>query len=146
MIEQTFAVALTIPDNEAFTAREAIRRLGLAVGEVKRADIWIFEVDEAHAAGLAAVVATLETIFNPNKHRLEERAAAAPLPGEVWIAPRDESRATTVAGRSLPGVQAIRHATAWRLVDENGRDVAPAVLDRAVDEFLCNPAFQKARR
>ena len=141
----TFAVSLTIPDNEAFTACEALARRGLPVDAVERADIWRFEVDPAHADGLRRDVATLETIFNPNKHRLKERSSGVPAPGEVWIAPSDESAARTVAGRALPGVSAIRRATAWRL-RAAGTDVPPAVLDRAVAEFLCNPAFQKVLR
>jgi phosphoribosylformylglycinamidine (FGAM) synthase PurS component len=146
MTEKTFSVALTIPDNEAFTARETLRRMGLPVADVQRADIWTFEVDDAAAATLAATVATMETMFNPNKHRLQERANAAPHIGEVWIGPRDETPATAIGGRAIPGVGAIRRCTAWRLLDERGADVAADVLERATSEFLCNPAFQKARR
>jgi hypothetical protein len=140
----TFAVALTIPDNEAFTAYEALVRMGLPLEAIERADIWRFDVDAAHAEALRRDLPTIETIFNPNKHRLEERVDDAPAPGEVWVAPRDEPRSTTVAGRTLPGVSAIRRATAWR-VRAAGAD-SDAVLDRAVTEFLCNPAFQKVLR
>jgi hypothetical protein len=139
---RTFAVSLTIPDNEAFTALETLGRLGIDTSRVVRADIWIFEGELD--AGLAATIGSIETIHNPNKHRLTERQADRPEPGEVWIAPRDEAPATLVAGRALPGVRAIVRRTAWRLLDDQGRDVAPAVLDRAVETFLCNPAFQVA--
>jgi len=142
MITLTVAITLTIPDNEAFTAAEALSRMGLPVERLERADIWRFEVDPAQAAALQRELPTIETIFNPNKHRLDVRANDTPVPGEVWIAPRDESAATTVAGRALPGVTAIRRATAWRLGVAAG-EVAPGLLDRAVAEFLCNPAFQK---
>jgi phosphoribosylformylglycinamidine (FGAM) synthase PurS component len=144
MATLAFAVVLTIPDNEAFTAYEALARMGLPIEAIERADIWRFEVDAAHADTLRRELATIETIFNPNKHRLEERDGDAPAPGEVWVAPRDEARTTTVAGRTLPGVSAIRRATAWR-VRATGAD-SDAVLDRAVTEFLCNPAFQKVLR
>jgi hypothetical protein len=43
-------------------------------------------------------------------------------------------------------VRGIVRRTAWRLLDEHGADVAPNVLDRATETFLCNPAFQKAIR
>jgi len=142
---RTFAVTLTIPDNEAFTAYETLGRLGIPAARVVRADIWQFDVDGAGAADdLARTVASIETIHNPNKHRLAERASDRPAPGEVWIAPRDEAPATTVAGRAIHGVRAIRRRTAWRLLDDAGHDVAPADLDRAVETFLCNPAFQVA--
>lgn len=144
MTTRTFAVSLTIPDNEAFTAFETLGRLGVPAARVVRSDIWLFEVDEAAASDLTATVSSIETIYNPNKHRLVERGSDRPDPGEVWIAPRDEAPATQVAGRPIPGVRAIRRRTAWRLLDEAGRDAAPGVLDRAVETFLCNPAFQVA--
>lgn len=140
---RAFAVSLTIADNEAFTARETLGRLGVAVARVVRSDIWLFDTDGA-ADGLAATIASIETIHNPNKHRLAERSADRPASGEVWIAPRDEAPARLVAGRSIAGVLGIRRCTAWRLLDDSGADVAPAVLDRAVETFLCNPAFQVA--
>jgi hypothetical protein len=45
---------------------------------------------------------------------------------------------------SIPGVHAVRRRVAWQLLDESGSIVAPNVLERAVETFLCNPAFQKA--
>ncbi|HEV2642932.1 MAG TPA: hypothetical protein VGT98_09505 [Candidatus Elarobacter sp.] len=142
---RTFAVTLTIPDNEAFTALETLDRLGLPVARVVRADIWQFDADD-DAGDLASVIASIETIHNPNKHRLAERESDRPAPGEVWIAPSDEAPASSVAGRRIPGVRAIRRRTAWRLLDDSGRDVAPTTLDRAVETFLCNPAFQVATK
>jgi hypothetical protein len=140
---RTFAVTLTIPDNEAFTAYETLSRLGIAVARVVRADIWLFDVD-ASAGDLAATIASIETIHNPNKHRLAERGSDRPAPGEVWVAPRDEAKAMSVAGRAIPGVRAIRRRTAWRLVDDEGADVPSTELVRAIESFLCNPAFQVA--
>jgi hypothetical protein len=140
---RAFAVTLTIPDNEAFTAYETLSRLGIAVARVVRADIWLFDVD-ASAGDLAATIASIETIHNPNKHRLAERGSDRPAPGEVWVAPRDEAEATLVAGRAIPGVRAIRRRTAWRLVDDEGADVPSTELVRAIESFLCNPAFQVA--
>lgn len=141
---RTFAVSLTIPDNEAFTAFETLARLGVPVARVVRSDIWSFDVDERAAGDLAATIGSIETISNPNKHRLVERSAEGPEAGEVWIAPRDEAPATQVAGRPIPGVRAIRRRTAWRLLDDAGHDVVPEIRFRAVETFLCNPAFQVA--
>lgn len=140
---RTFAVTLTIPDNEAFTAYETLARLGIPVARVVRADIWQFETP-ADAPHLAGAVASIETIHNPNKHRLAERESDRPASGEVWIASRDEAPATAVGGRAIPGVSAIRRRTAWRLLDDAGRDIPQSELDRAVETFLCNPAFQIA--
>lgn len=142
---RTFAVSLTIPDNEAFTALETLGRLGIPVGRVVRAEIWQFDADDA-AGDLATTIASIETIHNPNKHRLAERESDRPAAGEVWIAARDEAPTTRVAGRAIPGVRGIRRRTAWRLLDDKGGDVAPAALDQAVETFLCNPAFQVAIR
>jgi len=146
MTTRAFAVSLTIPDNEAFTAHETLARLGVTAARVARSDIWLFEADDGAAAGLREAVASIETIFNPNKHRLVERASAKPEPGEVWIAARDEAPATLVGGRAIPGVRAIRRRTGWRLYDDEGRPVSEATLARAVETFLCNPAFQEALR
>jgi hypothetical protein len=140
---RTFAISLTIPDNEAFTAYETLDGLGVPVARVVRSDIWQFDVD-GDAGDLALRVASIETIHNPNKHRLAVRESDRPAPGEVWIAPRDEAPTDLVAGRTIPGVRAVRRRTAWRLLDDAGRDVASAELDRAVETFLCNPAFQVA--
>ena len=140
---QTFAVTLTIPDNEAFTAFETLDGLGIPVARVARADIWQFDVDET-AGDLGATIGSIETIHNPNKHRLVERPSNEPQSGEVWIAPRDESETTAVPGRAVRGVRSVRRRTSWRLQDESGRDVPREQLDRAVETFLCNPAFQVA--
>ncbi len=144
VLEKAFAVALTIPDNEAFTALETLRRLGFVLGGVRRADIWSFEVDAPAAAALADTIATIETLFNPNKHEIAERPGARPQAGEVWIAPFDDPGVGSIGRGSIPGVHAVRRRVAWQLLDESGSIVAPNVLERAVETFLCNPAFQKA--
>jgi hypothetical protein len=151
MDQRTFAVALTIPDNEAFTALETLRRLGLRIGGVRRADIWTFDVDAAAADGLGETIAAVETIFNPNKHEIAERLGSRPLRGEVWIVAREEdvgdkgpATGVRVGGRVIPGVRSVRRRVGWQLLDEVGNLVDPAVLDAAVETFLCNPAFQKA--
>jgi hypothetical protein len=141
----TFAVSLTIPDNEAFTAYETLARLGLPVARVTRAEIWQLDGDPPRE-DLQRTVASIEAIYNPNKHRLVARDANGPAPGEVWIAPRDEAPAARVAGRAIPGVRDVRRRVAWRLLDDAGRDLASGYLDRAVEMFLCNPAFQVALR
>jgi hypothetical protein len=146
LVERAYVVTLTIPDNEAFTALTALGRIGIAASAAIRSDVWIATVDETHVAALDAAVGTIETIYNPNKHRLEVRTDALPRAGEVWITAHDETPATTVAGRTVAGVRGIVRRTAWRLLDENGADVPASVLDRATETFLCNPAFQKAIR
>ena len=146
IVEKTFAVALTIPDNEAFTARETLRRLGVPVAHVRRATIWTFHVDAGAADELGARIAELETICNPNKHELTERPSGRPAAGEVWIATCDEAPLTRIGGRAIAGVRQIDRKVAWQLIDESGSLGDAALLDRAVETFLCNPAFQKAIR
>ena len=65
MTQRAVAIGLKIPDNTAFTAAVALRRLGIAVERVERSEIWFFE-DEGGA--LIERVKADETIFNPNKH------------------------------------------------------------------------------
>jgi hypothetical protein len=145
-IERAYVVSLTIPDNEAYTALTTLARMGLGVERAVRADVWLVVLDPARTAAFDTLVPTLEGIFNPNKHRLEIRSEAAPRAGEVWITSRDERPAITIGGRSVAGVVSVRRLTAWRLLDANGTDVPPAILERATEMFLCNPAFQEARR
>ena len=95
-------------------------------------------------AALDRTIATIETIYNPNKHRLEVRPDARPRTGEVWIAARDETPALTVAGRTVDGLRSLVRRTAWRLLGTNGADVPAATLAAATETFLCNPAFQEA--
>lgn len=145
-IARAYVITLTIPDNEAFTALTTLARMGLPVDAAVRSDVWIATVDAASAAALDAAIGTIETIYNPNKHRLEVRSDVEPRPGEVWITARDETPAITVGGRAVNGVRGIVRRTAWRLLDGHGADVPASVLDRATESFLCNPAFQKAIR
>ncbi len=149
MIARAFEVALTIPDNEAYTALVALQRMGIACAAVRRADVWVFDVDDGAAGGLEATVRDIETIYNPNKHRLLPLADARPQSGEVWIG-EDEPHAppapVRIAGRTLAGVSAVRRFTAWRLEDAEGRPVATTEVDRAVATLLCNPAFQRTIR
>ena len=145
-VERAYVITLTIPDNEAFTALTTLARLGLPVETAVRSDIWVATVEAGAAAALDLEVATIETIYNPNKHRLEVREDAGPRPGEVWITARDETPAITVAGRTVAGLRGIVRRTGWRLLDEGGGDVPPDVLAAATEQFLCNPAFQKALR
>jgi hypothetical protein len=146
VVERAYVVTLTIPDNEAFTALTTLARMGLAVETAVRSDVWIASVDAEHAAALDGTITTIETVYNPNKHRLEVREDARPRSGEVWITAHDETPAITIAGRTVDGVRGIVRRTSWRLLDQHGADVPAAVLDRATESFLCNPAFQKALR
>ncbi len=143
-VERAYVVSLTIPDNEAYTALTTLARMRLAVDAVVRADVWVVTVDSDRVPAIDALVPTIEGIFNPNKHRLEIRSDAAPRSGEVWIMARDETPTITIGGRVVDGVRGASRRTAWRLLDADGRDVAPAVLGQATETFLCNPAFQKA--
>ena len=146
LVERAYVITLTIPDNEAFTALTTLARMGLPVDAVVRSDVWIATVEAGRVAALDGTIGTIETIYNPNKHRLEIRSDTRPRPGEVWITAHDETPAITVAGRTVEGVRGIVRRTAWRLLDERGADVPAGVLDRATESFLCNPAFQKAIR
>jgi hypothetical protein len=145
-VERVYVITLTIPDNEAFTALTTLARIGLPVETAVRSDVWIATVDVQHVAALDGTIETIETIYNPNKHRLEIRSDTKPRPGEVWITAHDETPTITVAGRTVTGLQGIVRRTAWRLLDERGADVPAGILDHATESFLCNPAFQKALR
>lgn len=116
MPTRVVAVRLKIPDNEAATALATLRRLGVALAGLERAEIvWLAPGQEAE--------------FNPNKHAVTELESAHPREGETWI---EET------GR--PG-----RAIAWRLFGNDGRPVAHDVVEFAANLLLCNPAIEKAR-
>jgi hypothetical protein len=120
------AIALKIPDNAAYTALVALRRLGVAVDHVERSEIYFFDDFEDENA-LRQRVTNDETIFNPNKHRMTVLEKNAPTEGEVWIV--SESGASTIA---------------WTLQTANGLPVSRVILDMAIERLLCNPAIDRA--
>jgi len=141
-------ISLKIPDNTADTALATLVRLGIALGAVRRADVWQFTVDERVPADeFLERVARIETIFNVNKHAIALVEAEGPGTGEVWIGEIDES--IPADGGELmrqfgEGVTSVRHRTAWRLLDRGQQRAPAAVVRRAAQALLCNPAFQKA--
>jgi hypothetical protein len=130
-----FAISLKIPDNEAYTALVALRRLRVAADRVERAEIYLFD-DAEDLDALRQRIVSDESIFNPNKHRLSVLAEAAPRDGEVWIEPLDRRR-VYVEGRRMVAI-------AWRLFNSDGAPVERAVLDMAIERLLCNPAIDRA--
>jgi hypothetical protein len=139
-------VALSIPDNEALTALATLQRLGVPVDALTRADLYRCDVEEDAGHDLLATLRSLESIFNPNKHRIALRTGTAPLAGEVWIDALDALDPLDGLdwGRALPGIRRLERSTAWRLFDRDGSPTAASVVTAAVETLLCNPAFQKA--
>ncbi|HZT11863.1 MAG TPA: hypothetical protein VFA29_03635, partial [Candidatus Baltobacteraceae bacterium] len=45
MTMRAAAIRLKIPDNEAYTALAALRRLGVQAGRVERSQIWVLDDD-----------------------------------------------------------------------------------------------------
>jgi hypothetical protein len=127
---RAIAISLKIPDNTAYTALVALRRLGVVAEAVDRSDIYIFD-DGGDVASLVARVKSDERIFNPNKHRLTVLDTDGPRTGETWIA------------RTNEGAQRDRFV-AWRLFDAQGEPVTQAVLAAAADRLLCNPSIERA--
>jgi hypothetical protein len=127
-VNRAVAIALKIPDNTAYTAGVALRRLGVGVERVERSEIRFFD-DGGNAAALVKRVEADATIFNPNKHRAIVLSESRPRPGEVWI-------------ESLDG--APRKVTAWRLFDVRGEPLSSGDLHAAAERLLCNPAIERA--
>jgi hypothetical protein len=130
MTRRAVSIGLKIPDNTAYTALVALRRLGVEVDRVERSEIRFFD-DAGSIETLMRRIMADETIFNPNKHRLTVLEDSVPRAGEVWIEPL--------------GLGTTRGAfVAWRLSDGQGRPVDRSVLLAAVDRLLCNPAVERA--
>ena len=135
----TIAIKLKIPDNTAYSALTALRRLGVNVTVVERAEIWQF-AGPGSSEDVAASVRRNELLFNPNKHVLEVLESPEPRTGETWItslAGPDETQGSSAKA-------AARHYVGWRLFDENGKPAKKTVVQDAIKKLLCNPAIERA--
>ncbi len=126
----TIAIKLKIPDNTAYSALTALRRLGVDVARVERADIWQFE-DSASSEEVAARVQRNESLFNPNKHTLEVLPSPKPRPGETWICHGEP-------------VEGPKHYIAWRLFGDANQPASQATVEEAIEKLLCNSAIERA--
>lgn len=136
---RTVAIKLKIPDNEAYTALTALRRLGIDVARLERAEIWQLE-DGGNDADFAQRVERNETLFNQNKHELLVLDADRPREGEAWIEQLD---AKDVSLR-IAGVASARRYVGWRLFTQGHTPAGPQTVRAAVDQLLCNPAIERA--
>lgn len=126
------AISLKIPDNTAYTAAVALRRLGVHADRIERSEIYLFD-DAGDVEALAARIMTDERIFNPNKHRLTVLDEPAPRAGELWI-----------VRQSLDSARDDMCAVAWRLYDAQGQPLRRDALEAAAERLLCNPAIERA--
>jgi phosphoribosylformylglycinamidine (FGAM) synthase PurS component len=136
---RTLAITLKIPDNEAYTALTALRRLGVEVARLERAEIWQLD-DCGEQADLAQRVERNESLFNPNKHQLQLLEDGRPRQGEVWIEQLD---ARDVVPR-VTGVTRARRYVGWRLFSAAHAPADPQTVRSAVNLLLCNPAIERA--
>ena len=141
-------VGLIIPDNEARTALATLQRLGVALGGLERADLYLCEISGDATDELVATLRGIETVFNPNKHAIRVRPVNAE-PGEVWVDEADAIREPVaqpirIAGREIAGLRTFERFVAWRLWAAPGVAADTAPVGGATDLLLCNPAFQIA--
>lgn len=136
---RTIAIKLKIPDNAAYTALTALRRLGIELARLERAEIWQLE-DTGSENDFAARVERNETLFNPNKHELHVLDAGRPREGEAWIEDLD---AKDVPLR-IAGVTSARRYVGWRLFSSGHTPADAGAVRAAVDHLLCNPAIERA--
>lgn len=140
------SVELKIPDNTAFTAYDALTRMGLVeIADVKHSEIWIVDAD-ALPMEIQSALKRTEIIFNPNKHALRALSSDRPAPGEIWVATpsRAHDRERHLLERAgLRGVRMVESRVRWLLLDGHGGPCSRATLERAQD-LLANPAYQDA--
>ncbi|HEV7180442.1 MAG TPA: hypothetical protein VGN11_11245 [Candidatus Baltobacteraceae bacterium] len=156
MSERTVAISLKIPDNAAYTTLTTLQRLGIDVARVERSDVWRVD-DGGDASTFSARIESNETIFNPNKHRLLILDQPRPRDGEVWIAQTalpferpaagngsDLGSSEQLGGKVIPGITRAYRYVGWRLLRAGGEPVEGAVVRRAAELLLCNPAIEIA--
>jgi phosphoribosylformylglycinamidine (FGAM) synthase PurS component len=138
---RTVAVKLKIPDNEAYTALTALRRLGIDLARLERAEIWALE-DDGNAGDFLQRVERNEALFNPNKHELHLVDTGKPGAGEVWI----ESVGTSEKPVRVERVTRGRRYVGWRLFAQPHTPADTGTVSAAVERLLCNPAIERAIR
>ncbi len=136
---RTVAIRLKIPDNEAYTALTALRRLGIEIGRLERAEIWQLD-DGGDASDFVQRVERNESLFNPNKHELHVLDSGKPREGEAWI---EQLGAQDVPVR-VDRVNAGRRCVGWRLFEHGHAPASRETVQAAVEHLLCNPAIEKA--
>jgi hypothetical protein len=124
-MRRAVAINLKIPDNAAYTALVTLRRLGIELARLERAEIVRFD-DAPDPATLMAAVESDESLFNPNKHRVTVLESDTPRPGEVWIVQDNDNR-----------------PVGWRLYSSPDLPADRAVLAQAAERLLCNPAIER---
>jgi len=124
-MRRAVAINLKIPDNAAYTALVTLRRLGIELARLERAEIVRFD-DAPDPATLMAAVEQDESLFNPNKHRVTVLDTDAPRPGEVWIVQDNDNR-----------------PVGWRLYSSPDLPADRAVLAQSAERLLCNPAIER---
>ena len=145
MASRTVAVKLKIPDNEAYTALTALRRLGINLAKLERVEVWAFE-DSGAESDFVARVERNETLFNPNKHELAVLASAKPQSGEAWVeelGAHDEVRGH-LGGKGIAGITKARRYVGWRLFKAPNVPADTAIVENAIAQLLCNPAIERA--
>jgi len=130
---------LKIPDNTSYSALAALRRLGVDVAAVERADIWHF-AGPGSREDVVESVKRNESLFNPNKHALEVLDSPTPREGETWVY-NIPAEGRGPLGSAQGGA---KHYVGWRLFDENGKPAKPSVVKDAIEKLLCNPAIERA--
>jgi phosphoribosylformylglycinamidine (FGAM) synthase PurS component len=125
-MRRAVAINLKIPDNAAYTALVTLRRLGIDVARVERADIVRFADAPDDATALMAAVERDESLYNPNKHRVTVLETDAPRVGEVWIVQDNDDR-----------------PVGWRLYRAPDLPADTAMLAQAAERLLCNPAIER---
>lgn len=147
MTVRTVAIRLKIPDNEAYTALTALRRLGVDVARLERAEIWALD-DAGNDGDFIERVERNETLFNPNKHELQLLGEGAPREGEAWIETlretADVSDDLARIGRPVVNVLRGRRFIGWRLFADGHKPADARTVRAAVERLLCNPAIERA--
>jgi phosphoribosylformylglycinamidine (FGAM) synthase PurS component len=147
MSSRTIAIRLKIPDNEAYTALTALRRLGVDLARLERAEVWTFE-DAGTGGDFIERVERNETLFNPNKHELYLLDEGTPRDGEAWIETLRETDDVaddlTRTGRPIAGVSRGRRFVGWRLFSDAHTPADASTVRAAVEKLLCNPAIERA--
>jgi len=167
------AIGLKVPDNEAFSALEALQvKMGFGdlFNDLAREELWELEFAARREEALARtelLVATTNLFANPNKHRCEVHAADEWTPGDalkpneaaIVVAdrghPEGEGMLTALARVGAGDVESAKRFVVWKVgvgrdIPRDDHRVVPVIERVAVTSsrttgLFCNPHSQTAR-
>ena len=142
--EVELVVELLIPDNVAFTAFNALKRMGYDIKELIRADYYHFVLpDEVDIKDFSKRIKNVDILVNANKHKAHIKRVGETEPGCFTVIVQDTEEClgllNTLKERlGFNEIEEMEKGTLWKLSVED-KDTAKEITEA----LLCSKHYQK---